>query len=235
MRVILTFLLIISMLIMESCVHDPISPMVQNPDEINLKWNQSYPNENVADALTGLYWCLSHVGAQNTNPSSSGIEFNDNKLKLRIASLGFTPDAKKMMEVLHQSIINSPEYIQNNSIDIGRYITLLIGSSDHYYRITGIPEKLGQQLDDYSLLPETGFVNNSSISSHHRTIQFSVCARVRFGCEQSGSGKQLFEVIGIDSVICTDIQNNWRYSVNDFEQKVVGNRSRNNRNIYIVN
>ena len=190
MRILFASLVVISILSIGSCIHDSVSPVSQNPAEINLKWNPSYPNENIEDALTGLFWCLSHVGAHNTNANASGIEVSSNNILLKTASLGFSTQAQESIGALHQSIIRSQEYIQNNSIDLGRYITLLIGASNHYYRITGIPAKLDQQMANYSLLSETGFVNNSSISDHHRTLQFS---------EQKGLN-QLFISTEIDSI-----------------------------------
>ena len=190
MRVLLVSLFIISILSMGSCVHDPISSIPQESESINLRWNQSYPHENINNAIIGLFWCLSHVGAQNTNPISSGIEANGNIIKLRISSLGFSSNAKESIQGLHQYITKSPEYVQNNSIDLGRYITLLIGASNHYYQITGVPNNLRQQMANYTLLSETGFVNNSSISAHHRTIRFS----------KQEDLSQLFISIEIDSV-----------------------------------
>ncbi|MFT4752810.1 MAG: hypothetical protein ACI85Q_000346 [Salibacteraceae bacterium] len=190
MRVTIISFLAFFILSIISCIHDPISPIEQNPEEINLQWNASYASEKKEDALTGLFWCLSHLGAQNTNTTSSRIEVAGTIIHLHIGYLGFSHQAKASLTQLHRSILQSPEYIQNNTVDIGRYITLLIGASAHYYHITGIPENLTQQLAPYSFAPETGLVNNSSISDNHRTIQFST---------QHGL-KQLFLSTEIDSI-----------------------------------
>jgi hypothetical protein len=173
MRILSTSLFFTLILSLGSCIHDPISPIPKSPQEINLKWNASYPEEKMENAVIGLFWCLSHLGAKNTNPNSSGIEVTANKIHINTSYLGFSETGKTSIESLHQSIINSPEYIHNNSIDLGRYITLLVGASNHYYKITEVPETLGQQIAKYTLRSEKGFVNNSTISKHHRSIQFS--------------------------------------------------------------
>lgn len=177
------------MLSLGSCVHDPITPMEHNPAEINLLWNASYPDEKMEDAILGLYWCLSHIGAKNTNSTSSGIEVKSTLITLNTNAIGLSKNAQNSINSLHSKIQKSPAYIQNNAIDLGRYITLLIGASEHYYRITDVPESLQNQLANYTLVSEKGYVNNSIISDHHRIIQYT----------QPAGLKQLFISVEIDS------------------------------------
>lgn len=156
-----------------SCVNDPIETLQSDPNVIKLKWNQSYPNEKMEDAVTGLFWALSHCGAKNTSLNTSAIITDSNTIILNLYYLGFIPNALNNMASLHESIQSSEEYKNNNSVDIGRYITLLIGASNHYYQITGVPLTLKEQLSNYKLVPDSGYVNNSTISNQHRTIKFS--------------------------------------------------------------
>lgn len=164
---------ILFLLGIQSCIHDPREPVPKNPNEIVLKWNQSYSQEKMDDAILGLYWALSHCGAKNANATSNPLHHDSVYIRINLGSFDFDENAYSQIIRLHRAIQNSEEYIYNYSMDLGRYITLLIGASNHYYRITNMPETLGEQLSNYTLSPYKGYVNNSSISNHHRSIQYS--------------------------------------------------------------
>ncbi len=152
-----------------SCINDPIEPYAHDPNEITLKWNASYDAEKMENAITGLNWALSHVGArQLANPTISNTYLTINLQQLQFPDYGHTA-----MYSLHKNLQGSEEYLRNSSFDLGKYITLLVGSSPHYYEITGTPIHLKDILSQYHLQPKKGFLNNSSISPNHRTLSFS--------------------------------------------------------------
>ncbi len=158
---------------MISCIHDPISPIPDSPDEIQLKWNASYENDKIDDAILGLNWALSQVGGKNTRNSTNGFEINEQTITLNLNQIQFSEKGYLAMFSLHQSLKNSETYYKNGSIDVGRYITLLIGSSIHYYRFVNMPAHLSEVISKYKLQPQKGFLNNSAISPNHRTLAFS--------------------------------------------------------------
>ncbi|WBX71646.1 hypothetical protein [Tenacibaculum retecalamus] len=92
---------------------------------------------------------------------------------VRINDIALDEKALIKIEILHNKIKTSNEYKQKNSIDLGRYISLLIGSPEHYYAITNVPEKLDTLLSNYKLNISKGYINNSRVSLEDRIIEYS--------------------------------------------------------------
>lgn len=157
-------------LFMFSCFDNKKKHIV-NFDEIKLKWNKAYNNDSINNAIIGLSWGFSRIGAIILN--STVLEQKDNVFNININHLGFEEHTLKKLRILHSKIIKSEEYKIQNSIDLGRYITLLIGASEHYYALTNVPKKLDDMLANYQLKPYKGYVDNSSVSLEHRIIEFS--------------------------------------------------------------
>ena len=158
-----------------SCENNSSTDLVDVPETsayLNLKWNKAYPEDNIDKSLIGLKWALSYLGAK-LPVSLNGIVTSENTITISIDRLGFSPTAVERLTKLHTKIKASEEYQINHAIDLGRYVTLLIGSSEHYYEIIGTPRHLEDLLINYTLKPEKGYVNNSNVSLEHRVIQFS--------------------------------------------------------------
>ena len=155
---------------------------------INLKWNKSYPNQTREDAVKGLNWTLSNIGV--SIKSNDYLEVSDNIMTLNINALSLEDGGREPLLKLHESIFNSQEYILNNNIDLGRYVCLLIGASNHYFELVQIPNALHDVLSNYQLLPVKGKINNSSVSYVDRVVEYSNLT----------NGKQLFLSTEIDSV-----------------------------------
>ena len=155
-----------------SCANDSYSDLVETETTINLKWNKAYADDSIDKSLIGLKWALSYIGA--TLPSSnSGFATTDNVIAINIKYLGFSQQAQQKLLSLTGKIKASSEYQANNSVDLGRFVALLLGASEHYYEIVGTPKTLNEVLNQYTLLPQKGYVNNSGVSLEHRIIQFS--------------------------------------------------------------
>lgn len=166
----LLFLLCCFLLI--SCERDSYSELIRTETKINLKWNKAYPEDTIDKSLIGLKWALSYVGA--TLPrSNSGFSNTTSTITIDVKKLGFTEFAQQNLLKLVEKIKTTPEYQNNNSVDLGRFVTLLLGASEHYYEIIGTPNTLSELLSNYTLLPQKGYVNNSSVSLEHRIIEFS--------------------------------------------------------------
>jgi hypothetical protein len=158
-----------------SCENNSTSDLIDIPSPeatLNLKWNKAYPDDNIDKSLIGLKWALSYVGA--TLPVAlNGISNSETSITISIDRLGFSPTSVEQLSKLHRKIKASEEYQVNNNIDLGRYVSLLIGASEHYYEISGTPKRLENILNMYTLKPEKGYVNNSNVSFEHRIVQFS--------------------------------------------------------------
>ncbi|MFK8046759.1 MAG: hypothetical protein AB8B72_14770 [Crocinitomicaceae bacterium] len=138
---------------------------------ITLRWVKAYPNESIDNAVTGLQWALSQVGARNIE--SSIVQQNELKMQIDVSKMGFSPQAITQFEILHNKIKLSEAYQENFSVDLGRYIALIIGASEHYYKIVGQPIKYTDLIKSYKLTDKPGFINESSVSPKDRLIRFS--------------------------------------------------------------
>lgn len=155
-----------------SCESDSYSDLIETETSLNLKWHKAYPDDTIDKSLIGLKWALSYIGA--TLPTSNaGFIVSGNVITINIKYLGFSNEAQQKLLKLSQKIKQSEEYRTKQSIDLGRYVTLLLGASEHYYEIIGTPSTLNAVLNQYTLLSQKGYVNNSSVSLEHRIIQFS--------------------------------------------------------------
>lgn len=166
---------IILFLLTLGCETNSTSDLIEIPNpttSLKLRWSKAYPEDNIDKSLIGLKWALSYVGAK-LPVSLNGILVADQTITISIEKLGFTSDALTQLSRLHAAIKASEEYRTNGNIDLGRYVSLLIGASEHYYEIIGTPKTLEEVLNLYTLLPEKGYVNNSNVSFEHRIIQFS--------------------------------------------------------------
>jgi hypothetical protein len=155
-----------------SCESDTYYELQNQDTTIHLKWNKGYADETMDKSLIGLKWALSYVGASLPS-SNSGFTNTNSVITIDINNLGFSEKAQQLLLKLNNKIKITEEYKTTDAVDLGRYITLLLGASEHYYAMVETPEKLNQVLANYTLLPQKGYVNNSGVSLEHRIIQFS--------------------------------------------------------------
>lgn len=158
-------------LLVLSCTSTNLEELSENEISINLKWNKSYEDDSIEKARMGLSWCYSMLGARILN--SLVLPQTNEIISVDIKQIGFNENSINKIKILHEKIKNTQEYQLNNSIDLGRYISLLIGASEHYYTITNVPENLDEILSNYELNPSKGYVNNSTVSLKHRVIEYS--------------------------------------------------------------
>ena len=162
------------LILLQSCSSNSYSDLLEDtPNKsLNLKWNKAYQNDDIDKSVIGLKWALSYIGSKLPK-NLKGINIINSTISIDINAIGLSENAIDKLNTLHQKIINSDEYQANKNIDLGRYVSLLLGASNHYYEIIGTPKTLRQLLNKYSLKPEKGYVNNSAVSLEHRIIQFS--------------------------------------------------------------
>ncbi len=165
-----------------------ISPATATSN-LHLKWNKAYADDTIDKSIIGLKWGLSYIGAKLPT-SLNGIIITNNIISININELGFSESAIEKLTLLHSKIMESDEYQKTKSIDIGRYVSLVLGASEHYFEISGTPKTLEELLSNYTLLPQKGYVTRSTVSLVHRSIQFS---------EQNGFN-QLFLSQEMDSI-----------------------------------
>ncbi len=140
-----------------------------------LRWNKSHEIDNFKKNRIGLTWALSFLGSNIAlDPTLTGITYTKDRIRLDISQVGFSEKAVSHLQSLNIAIKNSEEYQKKGTIDLGRYIALTIGSSQHYYKIVDIPLQLFDLKSKYTFDTLTAYINNSSISKIDREIQYSI-------------------------------------------------------------
>ncbi|WP_258101667.1 hypothetical protein [Marinoscillum pacificum] len=149
---------------------DDISP--QDYEKITLRSFSNSFEMSDSEVIEGLKWSLSFLGA--TLPKDSiGIHYvGNNKISVDLTKLGFTDNALASMKTIIKEIKTCESYIQNEYIDIGRFIVLTLNSSHHYYEITGVAKSLTEFRSKHQFDQEV-FVINSSISKVDRIIEIA--------------------------------------------------------------
>ena len=159
-------------LLLISCSNDSYSDLANVNTTITLIWNKAYEDDSIDQSLIGLKWALSYLVA--SLPSGDmGISVSDTAITIDIIKLGFNATAEQSLLELLEIIKSSNEYETNNTIDLGSFIALTIGASEHYYKIAGTPITLDEILNNYTFLPLKGYIDNSTISNEHRILEFS--------------------------------------------------------------
>ncbi len=167
-----SYLLLALWLITLSCKKASYQDALNKETMLTLVWNKAYEDDSLDKSFTGLQWALSFVGASLPN-ADPGLLVQDSLIMIDLNKIGFSENALEHMTALHGKIAASEEYRQNNAVDLGRYVTLLLSSPEHYYALTDVPDRLEALLSDYELNEPRGYVNNSGVSLEHRIIQYS--------------------------------------------------------------
>lgn len=114
-----------------------------NPDyTINIRYTKNYKGDSWENARTGFLWALSYLGAELPKGSfNQNIKWkNSSVFTLNYSQIGFNNHALNVLEEITDSIKKTEQYQLHKYIDLSQLITLLIGSSNHYYAITGVPK-----------------------------------------------------------------------------------------------
>lgn len=159
------------------CCDVPDFSRLDEPNKIVLKWNKGYETQTRSDVMRGMIWSFSWMGAEL--PDSCYFHavhpLDSVTFEVNLDSLGFNETASEALLIICDSIRRTPEYTARGSIDIGEFMMLTLGSTWHYYAITGVPKTLEEfkakyQLDNH---PFVFGVTKSSIAEGHRKILFS--------------------------------------------------------------
>jgi hypothetical protein len=175
LKINLNILLICTGLLSQSCVEDNLESTETDPLMINLHCPQGYAAESPQDIRTGLAWTFSFLGAELPPGSlNESMEWIDERtIKVDLGGLGFSNAAQLVLQGLITKLKDSEEYRLHQSMDIGRFVTLTLNSSNHYYAITGAKPTFNEYLSGITLDEKNAAVLTSSIANGHRLIQVS--------------------------------------------------------------
>ena len=157
--------------IFDSCAYDKEIGLPQNDLTINLKWNKAYSTETLQQVEIGLLWVFSFLGADLPKGSfKEAVVWNNNLVSINFYKLGFNVEGTNALSKLIAAFKQSDEYKKTRAIDLGRFISLTLNSSNHYYAITGMAKSFLQFKTEKVFDSKQFLATNSSISSHDRLI-----------------------------------------------------------------
>lgn len=151
------------------------SSCTKEKKNLELFYTVNYEGDNKQNHLTGLLWALSYLGAELPKGSlDSSINWHDStNFSLDIQRLGLDTKALKALNTICDSIKQSGSYLSKGKADLGSFIALTIGSSWHYYEITGVPKTLDEFYKIYNFKdPKIFPVTKSVVAKHHRLIKY---------------------------------------------------------------
>jgi hypothetical protein len=169
------FLLCCAAIAFNACKHESDELETKQPIEENnslvLRWNKAYAAETKQMAETGFLWALSFLGAELPKGSfNEGVLWNQNNLIVDFKKLGFNQQGLQALSKLISHFKQSEEYKKLRAIDLGRFVTLTLNASNHYYAIVGMPKTFGE-FKQGKLFDSKQFAStNSTISLHDRII-----------------------------------------------------------------
>lgn len=163
---------ILSLSVLSACTHDPFVNIKHEP-QLNLKWNRGYSDELRSDIDTGLLWTLSFLGASLPEGSyDRAAQWRGDTLSLDITEVGFNELGFEALAALTDIIKATEEYQQNRCIDVGRFVSLVLLASPHYYKITDVPKTLEAFIAGKNFGPEVAIMK-STVSKSPRLISYS--------------------------------------------------------------
>lgn len=195
---------------------------------LNLEFTKQYEIDNWENARTGLLWTLSFLGADLKKDSLQHaiIRRDSIKFKLDLSKVGFSKKAIEALVVIIDSLKQTQEYKIKSTIDLGAFVSLLIGSSELYYKITDAESDLSVKLKKYLGEEPIIFpVTNSLISKHTRVLKMYTKGQVTdwLFIAEEGEGNILNKTFKAKGFEVFDIMANGqlRFSIYDQNGKIV--------------
>ncbi|GAB4384372.1 MAG: hypothetical protein Kow0075_16400 [Salibacteraceae bacterium] len=133
-------------------------------------WFKSHPDETRQDVEKGVLWSMSFLGAETPQPDVF-TWYSDTSFVLDLKRLGFGPNAELALKRILYELKQSEFYALHSGIDLGRFISLCLLSSHHYYAITGVPATLEEFIEDASWSEPATAVTRSTVSKETRIVK----------------------------------------------------------------
>lgn len=165
---------VVILILWNSCRHTDLG--IQPEDlKINLRWVKGYPEETKEDVTTGLTWSLSFLGAVlPAEDLSTAIAWkNESQFQLNLEKVGFNLEARQAWKAILDTLKKSEEYRLQGGIDVGRFVTLTLNSTNHYYAITGAEQRYSDFRSKYNFDERKAGIVKSTIAFGSRVIEIS--------------------------------------------------------------
>jgi len=145
-------------------------------DLIELRWIKAYPRESRSDVETGLLWGLSHLGARLPR-GAQVVRWHGDTLTLDLAQAQVLEETLPAWRSLLAAMKASGEYQALGALDIGRFMALTLGSSRHYYALTGADPRYHSAISRLRFVTPAA-IAKSAVAHGNRLIEVSEAQRV---------------------------------------------------------
>lgn len=143
---------------------------------LNIQYTLNYEGDNWQKNRTGLLWTLSYLGAglPENSLDKSIMWINKQVFQLNFNGLGFNEEALEALAIIADSLKQTEIYKKRKYVDLGHFISITLGSSWHYYAITGVPKTYTAFLNYHQIKKfETLPLTRSAIANHHRVLKIA--------------------------------------------------------------
>jgi hypothetical protein len=137
---------------------------------IRLRWVKSYPTETRASVTTGLMWGLAYLGAAWPE-NARALDWDVNIVTIDLAAADVIAATRPAWRQFLGELKNSAEYRAYGAFDAGRFMALALGSSYHYYALTGARPSYREFRSQYEFEPRQAAIIESGIARGHRLIE----------------------------------------------------------------
>lgn len=148
------------------------SPVGTPDDLVKLRWTRAYESEIRPDVSIGLAWGLSFLGARL--PETGGaIVWQGDIATIDISRAGVEASTLPAWRALFAEIRKSDEYRVMGAMDIGRFFMLTLGSSKHYFALTGAEPDYQRARARYQFAAMTAAIVESGVARGQRLIEMT--------------------------------------------------------------
>jgi hypothetical protein len=156
-----------------------VTPAARPDDLVKLRWTRAYDAETRADVQIGLWWGLSFLGADLPADASDVLVWQGDTVTLNIERAGVAAETLPAWRALFAVIRQSDEYRVMGAMDIGRFFMLTLGSSKHYFALTGARSNYQEARSRYRFGGTTGAIVESGVARGQRLIEMSEVTQAR--------------------------------------------------------
>jgi hypothetical protein len=155
-------------------------PQYRDPElTIELRWIKGHPRERKAHVETGLLWTLSFLGAELPSSGPEPLSWHGDVVTVDLDAAGVPDAAKPAWRKLTTVLRASDEYRVMSAIDVGRFVTLTLCSSYHYYALVGAATTYDDFRSKHRFDAKRVAVVESGIAKGNRLVEIGVGTNVR--------------------------------------------------------
>jgi hypothetical protein len=168
---------VLALALLAACARDT-GPPSDPRDLIQLRWVEAYPGESRGDVETGLLWGLSLAGADLPR-GQRVIDWQGDRLTLDLARARVIEGTQPAWREFLDALKGSGEYRAHGSVDVGRFVAIMLGDARRYYALTGAGPDYPTARARYRFDEKSAAIVTSGVALGSRRIDLSLADTAR--------------------------------------------------------